>query len=59
MTIVLFVDFMVSMSHFDTGTPPDEQARLNVAIWVVAVGGAVLGARAARRVRRCSPPVAD
>jgi hypothetical protein len=52
MAIVLIVDIAVSMSHFDTGTPAGDQALIDAGIWVVAVGGAILGTLAALRVRR-------
>lgn len=51
MVVVLFVDLAVSMGHFDTGTPPGDQALIDAAIWVAAVGGAILGTLAALRVR--------
>lgn len=58
MAIVLFVDFAVSMGHFDTGAPPDDQALLDTGIWVVAVGGSILGTLAALRVRDKIRPTA-
>lgn len=51
MTVALFADFLVSMSHFDTGTPPGDQALLDIGIWGMAVAGAILGTLAALRVR--------
>jgi hypothetical protein len=50
----VFVDFLVSMSHFDTGTPAEEQAVLNAAIGISVVVGAAAGWMAARRIREPS-----
>lgn len=52
--VALFVDFGVSMSNFDMGTPAGEQAVLNVAIGLSVVAGAVAGRSAARRIREPS-----
>jgi hypothetical protein len=51
MAVALIVDIGVSMGHFDTGTPADEQALINARLVVVALGGAILGAIAALAVR--------
>lgn len=51
MAVAFIVDIGVSMRHFDTGTPADEQALINAGLVVVAVGGAILGAIATMGVR--------
>lgn len=56
MAVALVVDLVVSLSHFDTGTPAGDQALIDAGIWVVAIGGAVLGTLAALRVRRDTTP---
>jgi hypothetical protein len=51
LAVALLADLMVSLSHFDTGTPPDQQALLDAGIWAMAVVGSVVGAVAAVRIR--------
>jgi hypothetical protein len=51
LTVALLAAFMVSLGHFDTGTPPDQQALIDKAIWAMAALGAILGTLAALRVR--------
>jgi hypothetical protein len=50
LSVALLTDFMVSLSHFDSGTPPDQQAVLDKAIWAAAAIGTILGAIAAFRI---------
>jgi hypothetical protein len=51
-----FVWFGISMSHFDTGIPPGEEALFRIGLVVVLVIGSVAGATAARRL---SPDLAS
>jgi hypothetical protein len=51
LAVALIVDIGVSFGHFDTGTPPDQQALLDVGIWAMAAAGSLLGGLAALWVR--------
>jgi hypothetical protein len=51
LTVALLASFMVSLGHFDTGTPPDQQAVVDKAIWGMATIGAILGTLTALLVR--------
>jgi hypothetical protein len=51
LVVALLADLMVSFSHFDTGTPPDQQTLLDRGIWAMAAIGSVLGAVAWLRIR--------
>ncbi len=51
----LFVYFADSMSHFDSGIPPDQRALLDIGTWGLAIVGSVVGTIAARRVGKGSP----
>lgn len=51
MAVAFLADVVVSFSHFDSGTPPGDQALLDMGIWGMAVGGSILGTLAALRVR--------
>ena len=50
----LFLDFVVSMSNFDMGTPEPEQTFINVVIGLSVIAGAMAGAAASRRIHEPS-----
>jgi hypothetical protein len=58
LTIGLFFYFGVSMAHFDTGILPEQMAILDLGLAVSVIGGAVLGAIAARRISGGGPALA-
>lgn len=49
--VAFAIYFFVSISHFDSGIPPDQKALLDGGLWLAGILGSMLGTLAATRIR--------